>query len=83
MDVAFESIVVVCVDALLVYAAVGVAFAIWFVSLGVTRLDEQSRGSGVPFRLIIVPGVVALWPVLARRVLRHETEPPIERTPHR
>lgn len=54
---------------LLVYAALGVAFAGWFLARGAARLDPAAASAGVWFRLIIAPGVVALWPVLARRVL--------------
>ena len=51
--------------ALGVYAVLGAAFAAWFVVRGIGGLDPAARGSGVWFRLIILPGVVALWPVLA------------------
>lgn len=46
------------------YATVGVVFALWFVTRGIGRLDQVARGGGMGFRLIVVPGVVALWPVL-------------------
>jgi hypothetical protein len=46
------------------YAALGVLFAIVFVTAGVTRLDPVAKGSSIGFKLIIFPGVAALWPVL-------------------
>ncbi len=55
------------VAALGVYAALGLLFAVPFVLFGVQRIDPNARRSGAGFRLLIVPGVVALWPLLARR----------------
>jgi len=55
------------VAALTLYAAMGVVFAIAFVSRGVARVDEHAAGAGFGFRLIILPGVAALWPVLLHR----------------
>jgi hypothetical protein len=34
---------------------------------GIYRLDKQARQSSLGFRLIILPGVVALWPLLLKR----------------
>ncbi len=55
---------------LLVYAACGLVFGTAFVTWGVARVDAAARGAPTAFRLIILPGVVALWPVLALRWVR-------------
>jgi hypothetical protein len=52
------------IAALTGYAVLGFVFALWFVAAGVTRLDPNARGSGIAFRVIILPGVAALWPLL-------------------
>jgi len=52
------------------YAAAGLLFASVFVTLGVSRMDATARGSRWPFRLIILPGAAALWPLLLLRWLR-------------
>ena len=65
------------------YALLGVVFAVLFVSVGVHRLDSEARASGFAFRLLIVPGVAAFWPMLLVRWIRGLKEPPIERNPHR
>jgi len=52
---------------LIAYAGIGLAFAIAFVLRGVWRLDPVARGAPIGFRLLILPGAVALWPVLLRR----------------
>jgi hypothetical protein len=52
------------------YAAAGLLFAGAFLSIGIMRLDPTSKGSGAGFRLIILPGVAALWPVLLIRWIK-------------
>jgi uncharacterized membrane protein YeiB len=79
----FERIAVLFVDALSLYLALGVVFAVVFVSVGVKRIDSQAVGTGVGFRILIFPGSVAFWPLLLRRWARGIAEPPLERNPHR
>lgn len=49
------------------YAVIGFLFGLAFVSAGIRHVDPASNGSGLGFRLIILPGVAALWPVLFSR----------------
>lgn len=49
------------------YAALGVLFAVPFVTLGVARIDPAARAAPIAFRLLILSGVAALWPLLLRR----------------
>jgi len=49
------------------YTGIGLLFAIVFLTVGISQVDPDSKGSGVGFRLIILPGVAALWPVLFTR----------------
>lgn len=58
------------VNLLAAYAALGALFAIAFVTMGVTRVDPVAKGSGIGFRLVILPGVAALWPLLLGRWIR-------------
>ena len=44
-----------------IYGLIGIVFAIYFVSRGVTQLDADTKGSKVMFRLLIFPASVALW----------------------
>src|SRR5258708_10994732 len=43
-----------------VYTGIGLLFAIAFLTVGISQVDPDSKGSGVGFRLIILPGVAAL-----------------------
>jgi hypothetical protein len=52
------------------YVVAGLLFALWFVTAGLARVDESARDAGWGLRLLLLPGAVALWPLLARRVLR-------------
>ena len=52
------------VSALGFYAAIGFVFAVLFVTFGVARVDPAARGAPWGFRLIILPGTVALWPLM-------------------
>jgi hypothetical protein len=66
-----------------VYLASGLVFAIPFVLRGVTRIDPHAEPGTWGFRLLIVPGTVFLWPILARRWMCGATHPPEERNAHR
>ena len=68
---------------LAVYTILGLAFAVPFVWWGVQRLDSEAEGSGVGFRLLILPGVAAFWPMFLHRWRRGIVEPPVEKNPHR
>jgi len=70
------------VNLLLLYLGLGVLFGIPFVIRGVNRIDPVAGKSTWGFRLIILPGTVALWPMLARRWIR-ASPPPRERNAHR
>ncbi len=70
------------VGGLTVYAAVGVVFALLFVTRGVNRIDPIARESTWGFRVMIFPGSVALWPLLLKRWVLGR-QPPSERNAHR
>ena len=64
------------------YAAVGIAFALAFVVRGVRRIDPSAAAGTIGFRALIVPGVAALWPLLAWRWLRATGEVPQQHDAH-
>ncbi len=57
------------VTALALYAAAGVVFAVPCVIRGVNRIDPVAGESSWGFRVMIFPGVAALWPLLLKRWL--------------
>ena len=52
------------------YLALGVLFALVFAFRWVERIDPAARTGTHGFRLLILPGAAALWPLLACRLLR-------------
>jgi hypothetical protein len=52
------------------YAALGLLFAVAFVTVAVERVDHTANGATFGFRLVILPGSIALWPVLAALWIR-------------
>jgi hypothetical protein len=78
-----EPIAEALVFALQAYAAAGVLFAVPFVARGVAAVDPLARSATWGFRLLILPGVVIFWPLLARRWAQGQSEPPVEINAHR
>lgn len=72
----------VVVAAFEAYALAGVGFALIFLPRAVARFDPRVTGAPKMLRLLILPGVVALWPLFARRWITGAHEP-IECNPHR
>ncbi|MEM6630974.1 MAG: hypothetical protein AAF694_14935 [Bacteroidota bacterium] len=52
------------------YFGLGLVFAVAFVLRGILRVDEDAKGTGFAFRLIVFPGAMAFWPVLLVRWLQ-------------
>jgi hypothetical protein len=77
-----ETLARVLVAAVEVYLGAGLLLALAFVTRGVAVVDPRARGSSWGFRLAILPGTAALWPLLLRRWWRRQ-EPPEERNAHR
>jgi hypothetical protein len=64
------------------YALAGLVFALIFLPRGVARLDSRVAGAPKTLRLLILPGIAALWPLFAWRWMTGAREP-IEDNPHR
>ena len=79
----FETLAKIFVYVLETYAGLGFMFSVLFVWIGVQRLDSEAQGSGIGFRLLILPGVAAFWPLFLQRWTRGVVDPPVERNPHR
>jgi hypothetical protein len=49
------------------YGSAGLICALWLHARGLRRIDPAVEGAGIFFRLLITPGIVALWPLLMAR----------------
>jgi len=56
-----------------IYLIVGLVFAIYFVARGASRLDPVAAQGTWGFRLLILPGAAAMWPILLLRLFRGRT----------
>jgi hypothetical protein len=65
------------------YLACGFLFAMPFVLIGVKKIDPHAAHGSWGFRLLIIPGTVAFWPVLLYRWMKSVHEPPDVRSAHR
>jgi len=66
-----------------IYLLCGMIFAIPFVCAGVGKIDPHAAHGSWGFRLLIIPGTMFLWPLLARRWRKGVHEPPEENNAHR
>ncbi len=65
-----ETIIVICLLVTATYLFCGLGFAIFFIIKGITVIDEGARETGIGFRIIILPGVTLLWPLLLKKWLK-------------
>ena len=55
------------------YLIVGFLFGLWFVFKGVKRVDQGMTDAKWILRLMILPGTVALWPLMLRKSLKSKS----------
>lgn len=60
-------------SAMTVWLWIGGAVALVFLTWGVDRIDEDARGAYV-FRLLLIPGILLLWPLVLWRWWRIEAQ---------
>jgi hypothetical protein len=66
-----------------IYLGCGLLFAMPFVVWGVGKIDSHAARGSWGFRLLIIPGTSALWPLFLRRWLRGAGAPPEQNDAHR
>ena len=65
------------------YVAVGLLLLPWWHLRGLRRLDTSAATGPWGFRVLISPGLVALWPWLLARARKGTGHPRTERNAHR
>jgi hypothetical protein len=58
-----------------IYLIAGLLFAIVFLLKGIEKADESAHGATPGFKIIIIPGVIALWPLLLNKWKRKPPNP--------
>ncbi|MEL6754121.1 MAG: hypothetical protein AAFO57_08855 [Pseudomonadota bacterium] len=61
-----------------IYFAIGLLVGLVYAFGGAGRIDPAARGKGMParVRLLILPGVMGLWPLMLAKLFT-QTEPPV------
>lgn len=65
------------------YLVVGFVVALGVVLAGLGRLDPVAAHGSRGFRLLVLPGLTALWPLILHRVIMGARLPPEESNAHR
>lgn len=60
-----------------VYFAVGFLFGLAFIFLGTGKIDPAAKTMPLQARLIILPGTMLLWPLMALKWVTQK-EPPLQ-----
>jgi hypothetical protein len=71
------------VNAFGIYLGCGALFGVLFLWRWVGMLDPLAAHGTFGFRVLVFPGVAALWPVFAVRLASGHRAPPDEWTAHR
>jgi len=64
------------------YVLCGLVFAIPFVLKGAGTIDPVAKEGTWGFKVLVIPGVLVFWPILARRWMSGATHPPEARNAH-
>ena len=65
-----ETVVSIIFIILAVYLAFGLLFALIFIFKGIEKIDTSAHGASRGFKIIIIPGIMALWPVLLNKWIK-------------
>ena len=65
-----ETLAAISSTALLIYVCCGIVFMIAFLFNGISKVDAATHGSKWGFKIIIIPGVIALWPLLLQKWIK-------------
>jgi hypothetical protein len=64
-----EMIAIAIWTAIGLYALMGAPVALWLLLIGFRRFDQNAAAAPLYTRLLWLPGLIALWPLLLRRAL--------------
>ncbi len=57
-------IILIIINALLIYFCIGILFGIYFLFKGASQIDPLLANSKKRVRILLFPGIVAVWPFL-------------------
>ncbi len=73
-----EALANIIVTGLGIYTLIGLLVALIYIFGGAGRIDPAAKGKGLPIRarLLILPGIVGLWPIMVAKLFI-QTKPPV------
>ena len=63
-------VVHVVLYALAIYLALGLVVGVPFVIAGIGRVDPAAKSVPAAFRVLVLPGVIAMWPWMLSRWMK-------------
>ena len=68
-----NSIITIFLGLLGFYFAIGFVFGLYFVFKGAPKIDPLMQDTKKKVRVLLFPGVIAIWPFLIRRLRTSKT----------
>lgn len=68
----------VIVTAFGTYVLIGILVGLAYTFGGAGKIDHAAKGKGLPLqaRLLIMPGIIGLWPLMLKKLFT-QSEPPV------
>jgi hypothetical protein len=64
-----ETIIAIGLLTLGIYFLIGLFFGIYFILWGMDKIDPDAHGASWQTRLILLPGSIAFWVILLKKIL--------------
>ncbi len=65
-----ETVIDIFLTVLGIYVLAGVLFGLYFIFGGAVRLDPLLRNSKKRVRILLIPGCIAVWPLLLLKLIK-------------
>ena len=65
-----ETVIDIFLTVLGIYILAGILFGLYFIFGGAVKLDPLMGDSKKRVRLLLMPGCIAVWPLLLRRMIK-------------
>lgn len=62
-----EKLVTIVLIGIFIYLVIGIVFYFPFMKRGVHLIDKGVKGTPKFFKVLIFPGIIALWPLLYKK----------------
>jgi len=69
-----EQVVISILIVMSFYLVSGLLFSILFLIIGLQRVDDGTNETSLFFKMLILPGVVLLWPLLLQKWIKSKQQ---------